>query len=58
LKREESIKYYESFLKVYDNFEKKYSQYKPFVLKSDKELNKNLLEIRDILTKSKDLIYT
>ncbi len=58
LKREESIKYYESFLKVYDNFENKYSQYKPFVLRNDSDFNKNLLEIKNIVIKNKDLVYT
>jgi hypothetical protein len=38
-KREESISYYEKLLPAYAQFQEKYTNYKPYVIKKDTQLN-------------------
>ncbi len=57
-KREESISYYEKLIPAYKEFQDKYSNYKPYVLKSDTKFNADLETISTLLTDIKDAVYS
>lgn len=56
-KRAESISYYEKLLPAYAQFFKKYTNYKPYALKWDTQLNADLEKIAGLLNGINDGIY-
>lgn len=56
-KRTESISYYEKLLPAYSAFQQKYTNYKPYVLKRDTQLNWDLENIAVLLLELKDGVY-
>jgi hypothetical protein len=56
-KREESISYYDKLIPAYNQFQEKYSNYKPYALKSDTQLNSDLEKISTLLSDIKDGVY-
>jgi len=56
-KRAESISYYEKLIPAYAAFQKKYTDYKPYALKGDKQLNTDLAKIATLLNDIKDGVY-
>lgn len=57
-KRTESISYYEKLIPAYTQFKKKYTNYKPYALKGDIQLNSDLEKIGTLLNDIKDGVYS
>jgi len=56
-KREVSISYYEKLIPAYKEFQDKYSNYKPYILKNDSQLNSDLEKISTLLINIRDAVY-